>query len=169
MSVPASGTPLFVIPAYEIDSFANKNMVAWLLLFVRKYLQLTRMSQLIFAILLQKTIFAVRNMKTNRHIAKCLSVLFIIILMLKAGGGLYLHYWLHSQKSATASSGTTAISQNPLTCTCIDDFNIPFTETPGQVVQKPGSIKIEFVASLASLIPSFSKFFHSLRGPPLKA
>ena len=89
--------------------------------------------------------------------------------MQKAGGGLYLHNWLHSQKSIPASSGTPAIGHNTLGCTCIDDFYTPFTETPGQVHQKTGPIKIEFVPSVRSLIPSSSKSFHLLRGPPLKA
>ena len=88
--------------------------------------------------------------------------------MLKAGGGLYLHNWLHSQKNIPASSNTPAIGQNAIACSCIDDFYIPFDETPEQPVQTPSTIKIEFVTSLTSLIPS-SKFFHSLRGPPQKA
>ena|SRR5882724_2002478 len=108
-------------------------------------------------------------MRTNKHIQKCISVLLIIILMQKAGAGLYLHNWLHSQKNIPSSSGAPVIGQNTIACSCIDDFYVPFAETPEQLVQAPYTIKIEFVASLISFIPSSSKFFHSLRGPPLKA
>jgi hypothetical protein len=89
--------------------------------------------------------------------------------MQKAGMGLYLHNRLHTQKNIPSSSDTPAIGQNAIGCTCIDDFYLPFVEAPEQLVKTPCTIRIEFVASLISFIPSSSKFFHSLRGPPLKA
>jgi len=93
--------------------------------------------------------------------------------MLKAGGGLYLHNWLHAQNKvhtfSSSSSDILAMGQDNIACTCIDDFYIPFIAVPEQILQAPGRIKDEFVVSLISLIPSSSKSFHLLRGPPLNA
>ena len=83
--------------------------------------------------------------------------------------GLYLHNWLHTQKNIPFLSDTPVFGQNTIACSCIDDFYIPFHETPEHVVQTQGAIKTEFVVSLISLVPSSWNFFHSLRGPPLKA
>lgn len=108
-------------------------------------------------------------MRGNGYIGKCISTFLILTFLLKAGGVLVLHDWLHAQSNVSRSTDIPGVGQKGITCTCIDDFYVPFTETPEQVVQIPDPIRIEFVASLTSSIPSFSKFFHSLRGPPLKA
>ena len=86
--------------------------------------------------------------------------------MQKTGGGLYLHNWLHAPNGRLANSGLPAIGQDALSCTCLDDFYIPFSETPEQVVQIPATIQIEFVTVPILSIPFAQKFFHSLRGPP---
>jgi hypothetical protein len=113
-----------------------------------------------------KNYFCYADMNFKRQIAKCSSVLLIVILMLKVGGGLYLHNWLHAQNAASASSGLPALGNATSHCTCIDDFYIPFTEAPEQIVQAPAAIRTAFIAPPKFLIPFFPKFFHSLRGPP---
>jgi hypothetical protein len=87
----------------------------------------------------------------------------------KTAGGLYLHNWLHSQNSIPFSADKPAIGQNILSCSCINDFYLPFAEAPEQLVQNPCAVKNEFIVSLKSLVPSCSKFFHSLRGPPTQS
>ena len=110
-------------------------------------------------------------MRANRRIAKCITALLVLVFILKAGGGLYLHNWFHAQNKVHTSSlsDTLAVGQITVACTCIDDFYIPFIAEPEQIVQAPCTIKNEFVASLISVIPSSSKSFHLLRGPPFNA
>jgi hypothetical protein len=110
-------------------------------------------------------------MGANRRIAKCITALLVLVFMLKAGGGLYLHNWLHAQNKehTSLSSDILAVGQSTVACTCIDDFYIPFIAAPEQIIQAPERTKTEFVASLISLIPASSKSFHLLRGPPLNA
>lgn len=108
-------------------------------------------------------------MRNNKRIAKCITALLVLVFMLKAGGGLYLHNWLHAQNKVHVTSDIPAVGQNTVACTCIDDFLIPFIETPEQIIQARGTIENEFVPSLISLIPSSSKLFYLLRGPPMKA
>jgi hypothetical protein len=89
--------------------------------------------------------------------------------MQKTGGGLYLHNWLHNQNDHSVNTDLPAIGQNGLSCTCLDDFNIPFSESPEIVIQIPVVVQIEFtVASIPSILIS-PKFFPSLRGPPQTA
>src|SRR5258705_13645897 len=107
-------------------------------------------------------------MRSNRYITKGLSVLLIIVLVQKTIGGLYLHNWLHAQNNSSGSlaSHSPAIIAHTGNCTCIDDFYIPFTETPQQFIQPIPVIETGFVAVLQFSIPFTVKFFHSLRGPP---
>jgi hypothetical protein len=106
-------------------------------------------------------------MKYNRYISKCISLFLIVLLMQKAGGGLFLHDWLHAQNKTNASHQLPAVAEGVANCTCIDDFYVPFAETAGQIIQPVPEIKTEFVAVPDLPIPFSSKFFHSLRGPPV--
>jgi hypothetical protein len=94
--------------------------------------------------------------------------LLIVILLQKTSGGLYLHNWLHSQTNASPNTapGLPVIIPDRGSCTCIDDFYIPFTETAEQAIQPIPVIETGFVAVLQFSFPSGLKIFHSLRGPP---
>ena len=107
-------------------------------------------------------------MRSNRYITKGISILLIVILLQKTSGGLYLHNWLHSQPntSRNTASDLPVIIPDPGTCTCIEDFYIPFTETAEQVIQPIPVVETGFVAVLQFSFPFELKFFHSLRGPP---
>jgi hypothetical protein len=89
--------------------------------------------------------------------------------MQKAGGGLYLHNFLHFQKIDPTEEAATSFKHTISSCSCIDDFYVAFTETPEQPVQTPYRINVEFVTPFSSLIPFSTKFFYSLRGPPREA
>jgi hypothetical protein len=89
--------------------------------------------------------------------------------MQKTGGGLYLHNWLHAQNNRSVNADRPNIGQDSVNCTCLDDFNIPFSESPEAIIQIPATKQIEFVAAAIPSIPIAPHYFHSLRGPPLKA
>src|SRR5258706_8799189 len=107
-------------------------------------------------------------MRSNRYITKGISVLLIVILMQKTCGGLYLHNWLHSQNNPSKSSASHLpdIATDPGKCACIDDFYLPFTETPEQFIQPIPVIETGFVSVFKFSIPFEVKIFLSLRGPP---
>ncbi len=105
-------------------------------------------------------------MKFNRYISKCISIFFMGLLLQKAGGSLILHDWFHTQNTTHASDGHAAIDASAYNCTCVDDFYVPFAETPAQIVQLTPSIQSEFIVLPSLPIPFSLTFFHSLRGPP---
>ncbi len=88
--------------------------------------------------------------------------------MQKTIGALYLHNSLHSQKDPFHSSAShlPVIITDPGSCTCIDDFCVPFTTTLLQVDEPLPVIETEFIAALESSTSFAVKVFHSLRGPP---
>jgi hypothetical protein len=115
--------------------------------------------------LLQITIF-VTGMKFSRRISKFISLFLIVVMMQKTVVGLYLHNWLHTPCSQTETSKAPGISLSGINCTCIDDFYLPFSETPEQVVPTIPVIETGFTAVLQFSIPFTEKILPSLRGPP---
>src|SRR4030095_14643678 len=104
-------------------------------------------------------------MKPNQRILKSFAIVLLLVFSQKVGAGLYLHNWLHLKncKRASHTTGTTVVGY---TCTCVDDFSVPFAEVPDKVSQVISSIEIEFSSSHRFLIPLSSPRFFSLRGPP---
>ena len=104
-------------------------------------------------------------MRSNRPTLKSLAIVLLLVFCQKAGGGLYLHNWLHSNtcKQSTHTAGEVVSGYN---CSCIDDFSMPFADNPEKVYQLVSSMEIEFVPSYQSIVPSSSLFFQSLRAPP---
>ncbi len=114
---------------------------------------------------MQKTIFATA-MRANRYIIKGISILLIVLLMQKTGGGLYLHNWLHAKNTRTASSDHVIIKQESTSCSCIDEFYLPFAEAPQTLTSAVVVPKTGFFAAITASIPTVSKTFQSLRAPP---
>jgi hypothetical protein len=107
-------------------------------------------------------------MTGNRIITKLTTLVLILVLSQKMGMSLYLHNWLHASNSHTTSPPKPISGQEiQFACGCINDFNLPFTETvfpdlpaPVITVHKPHS---EPVYSF----PAVFKYFRSLRAPPV--
>ena len=114
-----------------------------------------------------KTVYLyISGMKYKRLILKVTSILLIILLTQKMVGGLYLHNWLHgSGNIAFHLPGEKAIS--PYNCSCIDDFNIPFTEPATVYIDIPSRIHNAIYAIPEISLPVVTRFYHSLRGPPV--
>jgi hypothetical protein len=102
----------------------------------------------------------------NRHIAKCTSIVLIVILMQKVGGGLFLHNWLHEQSKNNSQTTSPAVSQHSLNCSCIDDFNLPFTGAEEPVIEKQTPRTTEFFSVYHSSASVPLILFFSLRAPP---
>jgi len=104
-------------------------------------------------------------MRSNRLTVKSLAIILLLVFCQKAGGGLYLHNWLHASacKQFAHTAGEVVSGYN---CSCIDDFSMPFADNPEKVYQPVSSMEIEFVLSRQSFVPFSAKFFHSLRAPP---
>jgi len=106
-------------------------------------------------------------MTGNRIITKLTTLVLILVFSQKMGMSLYLHNWLHSSTQHTTSSKPITSQEIQFACGCINDFNLPLTETsvpelqaPVMVVQKPHT---EQVYSF----PAVFKYYHSLRAPPV--
>ena len=105
-------------------------------------------------------------MRYKRSILQLVSILLIILLTQKMIGGLYLHNWLHSSRSSSHHPPQEKIISQ-YNCSCIDDFNIPFSEPAVVLLEAPPAAHFVFFTATEISLPVVSKFFHSLRGPPV--
>jgi hypothetical protein len=105
-------------------------------------------------------------MKYKQLILKFASILLIAMLTQKMVGGLYLHNWLHASRNIIIHTpGEKNISQ--LNCSCIDDFYVPFIETPAILVEAPSTAQAGYISIPGISLPLVPTFFQSLRGPPV--
>lgn len=106
-------------------------------------------------------------MTGNRIITKLTTLLLILVFSQKMGMSLYLHNWLHASKQHSSSSTPLPGQEIQFACGCINDFNLPLTETTLPVLQVPvTTVTIPHTAPVFS-IPTVFKYFHSLRAPPI--
>jgi hypothetical protein len=105
-------------------------------------------------------------MRGKQYISKCISILLLVVLLQKAGGGLVLHDWLHVQSTCT-SHDDPVVTETAINCSCIDDFYMPFTGAPETFIEPLVTIPAEFAAIPPIAIPYSLPAYHSLRGPPV--
>jgi hypothetical protein len=108
-------------------------------------------------------------MTGKRFITKLTTVLLILVFSQKMGAGLYLHNWLHASKLHTTSSKPVSGQEIQFACGCINDFNLPFTETTVPSIEVPVCLISQPHSTPIFTIPTVFKYFHSLRGPPVSA
>ena len=105
-------------------------------------------------------------MTGNRIITKLTTLLLILVFSQKMGVGLYLHNWLHTPQQHSTSSKPLSSQEIQFACGCINDFNLPFTETTVPSIEVPvTTVKRPYTVPVFS-IPAVFKYFHSLRAPP---
>jgi len=109
------------------------------------------------------------QMTGKRIITKLTTILLILVFSQKMGVGLYLHNWLHASKQHTTSSKPTTGQEIQFACGCINDFNLPFTETTVPSIEAPVAIVGQPHVNPIFTIPAVFKYFHSLRAPPVLA
>jgi hypothetical protein len=103
-------------------------------------------------------------MRSNRLTVKSLAIVLLLIFCQKAGGGLYLHNWLHANNCREAQS--TGANVTGYNCSCIDDFSMPFAENSEVIVQTISYTEAEFISFYKFLLPLTPALFNSQRGPP---
>lgn len=105
-------------------------------------------------------------MTGNRLITKLTTILLILVFSQKMGVSLYLHNWLHAPKQHSTSSQPLSSQEIQFACGCINDFNLPFTETTVPSIEAPvTTVNRPYTVPVFS-IPTVFKYFHSLRAPP---
>ena len=101
-------------------------------------------------------------------IKKLISILLLIILIQKMGGGLYLHNYFHSvnnvEQNKTAQVQFSNVNYN---CNCLDDFYLPFTEPVNETISFLAVPHQSFNSSYIQPVCTFFHIFNSLRGPPV--
>src|ERR1700740_3249139 len=103
-----------------------------------------------------------QKLRAKQTIQKLLALVMILLLVQKAGVGLYIHSWLHS-KALVTNEQKTSLS---FTCGCTDDFCMPFEEASDKVsffTEKIYAIHEVAPVRFCQQLPLATT---SLRGPP---
>lgn len=100
-------------------------------------------------------------------ITKLTTFLLILVFSQKMGMSLHLHNWLHAPGKHATSSKPISSQEIQFACGCINDFNLPFTETTIPAIEPPVVIVNAPQTGPVFSIPTIFKYFHSLRAPPV--
>jgi hypothetical protein len=107
-------------------------------------------------------------MKSRPFILRCAAFLLILVFSQKAGAGLLLHNLLHTttENSKIPEQEDEKSKEFSYSCTCVDDFLMPFAEAEVPVYAQPVlAISVPFTF-FENNIPFHTTIFSSLRGPP---
>ena len=100
-------------------------------------------------------------------IKKLISILLLLVLIQKMGGGLYFHNYFHAIGNIELSDKAQVnASHVNYSCNCIDDFYLPFTEPAAEpILFHPVSYR-SFNSTYIQPHSVSERFFNSLRAPP---
>lgn len=105
-------------------------------------------------------------MKSNQPILKCVAIVLLLTFSQKLGAGLYLHNWFHFKKCQQIAHSPAA-NVASYSCSCVDDFSMPFADPVCETRSVSFTPKQSFVSIFIQPIPIAEKVFKSLRGPPV--
>jgi hypothetical protein len=107
-------------------------------------------------------------MKSNFIKQRVGSVLLLLVFFQQIGAGLYLHNLLHDKEQTVQTSRDANVSgkENIITCSCVDNFLMPFLDADIAVSLEPFQLHIKPVDSFSEKAYFTSLIFSSLRGPP---
>jgi hypothetical protein len=93
----------------------------------------------------------------------------LLVFFQQTGAGLFIHNLLHDktttdQSPVKKSESTKEIS---FSCSCVDNFLMPFAETDQPVVSQTSSVHSKPVNGFTEQPYHVSLIFSSLRGPPV--
>jgi hypothetical protein len=107
-------------------------------------------------------------MRGRPFILRCAAFLLILVFSQKAGAGLFLHNLFHSTAPNTKATEQENKKDRDFSysCTCIDDFLMPFAEAEEAVYAQPVLIPATPITFFEENIPFHTPIFSCLRGPP---
>mgnify|MGYP001770878756 CR=1 FL=1 len=90
----------------------------------------------------------------------------MIVLLEKSGGVLFLHSFFHTEVKGWIADNKTSVEKYNSGCSCIDDFNLPFTKAA--ILENAEILFCEniFLSSISSFPTLPATVFFSLRAPP---
>jgi hypothetical protein len=109
------------------------------------------------------------EMTGNRIITKLTALLLMLVFSQKMGMSLYLHNWLHAAKQHSATPTPFSGQEIQFACGCIDHFSLPLTETAVPELRVPVTMVHHSFAEPVFSVQAVSRYFHSLRAPPVVA
>jgi hypothetical protein len=101
-------------------------------------------------------------------ILRFIAILLILVFSQKSGTGLFLHNLLHTKNIIAEHPVKEDQKSKDLgySCTCIDDFFMPFDEAAETVCPQPVLYPDTPLQFLEESVPFHTTIFSSLRGPP---
>jgi hypothetical protein len=104
-------------------------------------------------------------MKRPSLILRLTAFLLLAVFSQKMGGGLLVHNLLHTQTSKTSQQDEKNKDIN-YTCSCLDDFLMPFDEVADPEFTVSSAPLISQYSFYSSKVYTYRTFHFSLRGPP---
>ena len=107
-------------------------------------------------------------MRTRPFISRCIAILFILVFSQKSGAGLFLHNLLHTGNTTSQVPEKQHDNSKELSysCTCLDDFLMPFDGSEEPVYSPPLTNSIVPTTFFEARIPFITSILSSPRGPP---
>ena len=108
-------------------------------------------------------------MKSNRLIQRGFATVALLLFLQKNGVELYLHSRLHVKNYQQIPSSASKSQVYGVSCSCVDDFLMPFAEADAGFTPVAVVIHQVFIFQYAELVPDHFQFFNSLRAPPAQS
>jgi hypothetical protein len=106
-------------------------------------------------------------MRARPFILRCTAILFILVFSQKSGAGLFLHNLLHTGNTSQIPEKQHENSKElSYSCTCLDDFLMPFDGSEETVYFPPVTTSIVLDTFFEVRIPFIISVLSSPRGPP---
>jgi hypothetical protein len=103
----------------------------------------------------------------HKSFSKFIAFVLLLVFFQKSCAVLWLHNWLHTNNKATY---TTAASNGQhfehVTCSCLDDFFLPFTQPSEQFTVNAMPAYTGYIEKPFAYFVSSHPLFYCLRAPP---
>ncbi len=101
-----------------------------------------------------------------RKQSKLIAIILLLVFGQKVGLRLWMHHWLHEDKTVAAKSSPASSTQWRTSCDCFDDAMMPMEGASTFTLTLPlPTYTLGIVAYLPG-IPTVEKVFEARRGPP---
>jgi hypothetical protein len=100
-----------------------------------------------------------------RKQSKLIAIMLLLVLGQKVGLRLWMHHWLHEDKTVTSKSFPVSAQLHP-TCDCFDDAMMPMEGAATFELTVPIQTYTLGIVAYLPAIPTVEKIFEARRGPP---